>query len=360
MRLLPEASLRWQVPTTRLKTYKHNPPILHTHYSGSHCQHVGHDTTRQAQKSSVIYLEASDDELDETLGVDLAIVHADDDDSDVDMTFGSHKTAHAIKKRKALKKAKEPAIPKKIEKPFPFEKLPAEFRDYIYELALTDENGLTLISKTKKYRRTAGPGAIVERDNRGWFHSRRRCRHRRLEATPRAVLSPALLAVSKQIHADGVNYLYHQPIVVEDTYALHNFVAAIGSNRARVTDLTIKGWGDSRGARKTMNFCRFTLLAGCTNLKKLYLDCTIGWRRHPEGLARQLYRDGVYFFEAYGAANGSKGAAVEILELSDENHGKVHRWGGADTSSSEAEKEAEKDVHEERCQAELKKLLGCA
>ncbi|KAK0306412.1 hypothetical protein LTR01_006270 [Friedmanniomyces endolithicus] len=324
------------------------------------------------KRAQVSYLDDGDAELDEMLGVDVATVPADDDDSDVDMSFGSHKTAHAIKKRKAVsravKKAKEPAKPKKNEKPFPFTLLPAELRDHIYELALTDENGLILVSKTKKYRRTVGPGAIVDRENRGWFYSRRRARHRALiqsqsqhsqKAPARAVLLPALLAVNKQIHAEGVNYLYQQPIVVEDTYALHGFLAAIGSNRARVTDLTIKGWGDSRGARKMMNFCSFTLLADCTNLKKLFLDCAIGWRRHPEGLARQLYRDGVYFFQAYGAANGSKGAAVDILELNDENHGKVERWGAAAASSSEAQKEAEKDEHKEKCRAELKKLLGC-
>ncbi|KAK1090034.1 hypothetical protein LTR48_009097, partial [Friedmanniomyces endolithicus] len=173
-------------------------------------------------------------------------------------------------------------------KPFPFTLLPPELRDYIYELALTDEAGVTLISKTKNYRRTVAPGAILDKDNGGYYGGRRRIRRLAFRQSQsqsqsqgsqgeptRAILSPALLAVSKQIHAEGINFLYQNRIIVEDTYALHGFLATIGSNRSRVTDLTVRGWGNSRGAHKAMNFCSFTLLAGCTNLKKLYLDCAL-------------------------------------------------------------------------------------
>ncbi|KAK0827605.1 hypothetical protein LTR03_016819 [Friedmanniomyces endolithicus] len=337
------------------------------------------------KRAQVSYLDDGDEELEEMLGVDVATVPAVDDDSDVDMSFGSHKlyrsststplpintltvpqNPHAIKRRKVAKKVKAPAKPKKNQKPFPFTLLPPELRDYIYELALTDEAGVTLISKTKNYRRTVAPGSIVDRDNGGYYGGRRRIRRLAFRQSQsqsqsqgsqgeptRAILSPALLAVSKQIHAEGINFLYQNRIIVEDTYALHGFLATIGSNRSRVTDLTVRGWGNSRGAHKAMNFCSFTLLAGCTNLKKLYLDCALGWRRDIRGLARQLYRDGVYFFEAYGLANGSKSAGVEIVELNETNFDIHKGYQGRDTSSPE------KDEFKEKCQAELKRLLGC-
>ncbi|KAK0911790.1 hypothetical protein LTR02_003190 [Friedmanniomyces endolithicus] len=336
------------------------------------------------KRAQVSYLDDGDEELDEMLDVDVNTVHAaDDDDSDVYMSFGSHKVyksststplpidtltvprnPRAIKRRKVAKKAKAPAKPKKTQKPFPFTLLPPELRDYIYELALTDEAGVTLISKTKNYRRTVAPGSIVDKDNGGYYGGRRRIRRLAFRQSQsqsqgsqgeptRAVLSPALLAVSKQIHAEGINFLYQNRIIVEDTYALHGFLATIGSQRSRVTDLTVRGWGSSRGAHKAMNFCSFTLLAGCTNLKKLYLDCALGWRRDIRGLARQLYRDGVYFFEAYGLANGSKSAGVEIVELNDTNFDIHKGYQGRETTSPE------KDEFKEKCQAELKRLLGC-
>ncbi|TKA60855.1 hypothetical protein B0A55_11773 [Friedmanniomyces simplex] len=314
------------------------------------------------KRAQDLYLDDGDDEFDEVLGVQAALADVDDDDSDVDMSYGSHKNPRAVKKRKVAKKAKGAAKPKKNEKPFPFTRLPAELRDHIYELALTDDDGITLISKTKHYRRTVGPGPIVDNDNGGWHYDRRRRRRHAIRLSQsqesqgppaRNGLTPALLAVSKQLHAEGINYLYQQSIILEDTYALHSFLATIGSNRLRVTDLTVKAWGTSRGAHKAMNFCSFTLLAGCTTLKKLFLDCTLGWRRDPKGLARQIYRDGLYFLEAYGAANGGKGAAVDILELSDANYDKTQGWARNQTVLPE------KDGFKEQCQGELKRLLGC-
>ncbi|KAK1027070.1 hypothetical protein LTR33_017533, partial [Friedmanniomyces endolithicus] len=129
------------------------------------------------KRAQVSYLDDGDEELDEMLDVDVNTVHAaDDDDSDVYMSFGSHKNPRAIKRRKVAKKAKAPAKPKKTQKPFPFTLLPPELRDYIYELALTDEAGVTLISKTKNYRRTVAPGSIVDKDNGGYYGGRRRIR----------------------------------------------------------------------------------------------------------------------------------------------------------------------------------------
>ncbi|KAK1091492.1 hypothetical protein LTR48_006210, partial [Friedmanniomyces endolithicus] len=44
------------------------------------------------KRAQVSYLDDGDEEFDEMLGVDIDTVHAAaDDDSDVDMSFGSHK-----------------------------------------------------------------------------------------------------------------------------------------------------------------------------------------------------------------------------------------------------------------------------
>ena len=167
-------------------------------------------------------------------------------------------------------------------------------------------------------------------------------------------LSPDLLAVSKQIQSEAVGYLYKQPIILEDTVALHTFLAAIGpSNRLQVTDLTVNAWGTGRGTHKAMNVAALTILAGCTNLKSIYLDCRIGWVRAPKQLALQLYRDGHYFFEAYGAANGRKDAAVDVLQLSECNYDRTNYYSwrmSADSLPASAE-------FKTQFQAELRKVL---
>ncbi|KAK3622651.1 hypothetical protein LTR56_014307 [Elasticomyces elasticus] len=311
------------------------------------------------KRAQVSYLD-EDDELDELLEIRERFADVVDDESDDDLSFGSHKDPQAIKKRKAAKRAKKsPGITKskKNEKTFPFERLPPELRDQIYELALTDENGITLVAKTNQYRRTVKRGTITE--NGGYGRRRRRYWQQPSQSQSQATqpaatraLCPALLAVSKQLHAEGVNYLYQQEIVLEDTYALHSFLATIGSNRSRLTDLTVKTWG-SGGTHKAMNFCSFTLLGNCTNLQTLFLDCSIGWQRNPKGLARQLYRDGVYFFEQFGAANGAKDAAVDILELNDTNFDSGRGYWRRRNDPA-----LEKDDFKDQCHAELRKLLA--
>ncbi|KAK5682150.1 hypothetical protein LTS10_005275 [Elasticomyces elasticus] len=316
------------------------------------------------KRAQVSYLDQND-ELDELLDIQEPFADIVDDESDDDLTFGSHKNPQAIKKRKAAKRAKaskSSTKSKKNEKPFPFERLPPELRDQIYELALTNDDGITLVSKTHNYRRTVGPGPIAN-DDGSWLslnHRQRRAlqqsqsQSQGADGPPtRKVLSPALLAVSKQLHAEGINYLYQQTIILEDTYALHSFLGVIGRNRSRVTDLTIKGWGNGRGTHKAMNFCSLTLLAGCTNLQFLEFDCSIHWRSSATLLARQLYRDGYHFLEAYGAANGARDAAVEILELRDLKIDAKRPWNYRGSS------ESDNDKFNEEFQAELRKLLGC-
>lgn len=256
------------------------------------------------------------------------------------------KTANPNKQKTSPKKRVRFTIPKpkKADKPFPFLALPAELRDVIYELALVEPEGLTLVSKTKSYRRTIGRGVVYKTDASGY-------------STQEIVeqsgdLVPNLLAVNKQIHAEAIGYLYQQPIILHDTMALHTFIAAIGTNRLQLTDLVVRGWGCGRGAHKASNVAALTLLAGCTNLKSLDLDCNIGWSRTPKQLARQLYRDGHYFFEAYGAANGSKDAALKVLKV-----GKMNCSARWHSSSQDLSQDGKHSRFDAKFEEEMRKLL---
>lgn len=110
--------------------------------------------------------------------------------------------------------------------------------------------------------------------------------------------------------------MYKQPIVLEDTMALHNFLATIGQlNKLALTELIVKEWGHGNGINKAMNYTALTALSACNNLRKLYLDCAIdGYQQSPQKLAKRIYMDGHHFFDKYGAANGARDAAVDVLE----------------------------------------------
>lgn len=206
----------------------------------------------------------------------------------------------------------------KQKKSFPFLNLPPELRDYIYELSLTAPEGLTLVSKTKSFRRTVGRGLVYDPELTLGYHTGRGTIISPAEQWNQLI--PNLLGVSKQIHSEAVGYLYKQPIILEDTMAMHTFLTGIGqSNRLVLSDVVVKDWGCGRGVHKAMNVAALSLLSTCTNLQKLHFDCQIGDRRIPKHLARQIFRDGHYFLEAFGAVHGKKDAAVDILQLKDCN-----------------------------------------
>lgn len=258
-------------------------------------------------------------------------------------------------------------------KPFPFLSLPAELRNVIYTQALIDPKGVFLVSKTKAFRRIVCRANPDDSPSRA-YRSRRRYRHYHLtggqisesqradEASPPTVvpLVPALLATCRQIRDEAQGLFYKQRITVEDTTALHTFLASIGpGNRGLLDDLTVKGWGWSK-AHKALNHPAMSMLAaGVLNLSRLYFDCEVGWRwtrtldAHLKGLARQIYRDGFHWFEAVGAAKGSKGAAVEIIEFAERNLARSHY------RSEQQHDEAEQEKAMTVVRAELRRLLGC-
>jgi hypothetical protein len=140
--------------------------------------------------------------------------------------------------------------------------------------------------------------------------------------------------------------------VLEDTTALHSFLATIGPrNSVLLADVTIKAWGYSK-AHKALNHPAFTLLVNAVNLRRLHLDCRLHWRSNPKSVAMQVYRDGFHWLEAVGVAKGKFDAAVEIIELLPDSLNS--RWYGAGSGGPA------KPSHEEQMKLfrnELTKLL---
>ncbi|KXT10795.1 hypothetical protein AC579_2977 [Pseudocercospora musae] len=259
---------------------------------------------------------------------DEHLVHGDPDD----LAFGT-KRGRGVKRR-AIKKAKK-TLPKKEkkQKPFRFLHLPPELRDEIYELALVEPNGLTIVSQTKNSRRTVTRGAISITDAKHYYG---KTRHRRwywirnddseisIESHQDRKLIPSLLAVNQQIRVEASSFLYKQEIVVSDTTALLQFVATIGPyNRKLINDIVVRGWGVGRSVTRGHNFSSLTALAECTNLDSLYFDCDVGhyYQREHKKLARQIYRDGHFFLEAYATANGLD-AALKVVQFSERQFAK--------------------------------------
>ncbi|CZT25700.1 uncharacterized protein RCC_11369 [Ramularia collo-cygni] len=93
--------------------------------------------------------------------------HRDDglDSNDLDGSFNGHSNGKQSKKAKVAPKAKET----KPIKPFRFLDLPAELRDQICGLALTEHSGITLVSTTRGNRHTVRRCGITLQE--GTHHS---------------------------------------------------------------------------------------------------------------------------------------------------------------------------------------------
>jgi hypothetical protein len=193
--------------------------------------------------------------------------------------------------------------------------LPPELRDMIYEMALTDSDGISIVSTTKTYRRTVC--RTTSENMEGCRYRQRGSRHRvPKDGTAPKQLVPNLLAVSKQIHNETINILYGHDFVFTDTDALHRFLTVIGvRNQKRLHSIDVQDFCTGRRTA-AINHCAFMALAGATNLKSLILS-NEEFRHYssPKGLARGLYSNTHFFLEAYGAANGRMDAAIDIIEM---------------------------------------------
>lgn len=237
----------------------------------------------------------------------------------------------------------------KKEKSFRFLDLPAELRDMIYELTLADANGVSIAGFQSGYRRIARRGPVYPPE--AYSHGRRSRypKHGEPELCPISTeFVPALLAVNKQINAEAINYLYGHDFIFENTTALHSFLAPMSlRTQQRISSVEIMAWSRS-GEKQGHNYSGLTLLSGATNLKSLRIACNVSyWSNQPGRIAARIYRDAHWFFEAYGAANGRKDAAVDILELDESNFVSWYR-----------SQPVEMSVLVERFKVSLRGLLG--
>lgn len=238
--------------------------------------------------------------------------------------------------------------------------LPAELRDMIYEIVLCDPNGISLVSKTKACRRTVRRGRVYDSEDGSYWHGRRRIPSPDSpdSAIKSTTLIPNILAVSKQIREEAINCLYNQDFVFEDTVALHRFLATIGlCNQQRLLNIEIKAFATGR---RTMpvNYCAFALLANATNLKSVKISRHHSWRyRSPSNHAKGLYRDAHSFMEAFGDAHGRKDAAVDIIDITQDNFDNYDRFTYRRNRSSERE-DLSPSENQDVFRAELRRLLG--
>jgi hypothetical protein len=130
-----------------------------------------------------------------------------------------------------------------------------------------------------------------------------------------AILVPSLLAVNKQIHREGRDFLYGNDFVFADTLALYAFMINIGpASASSLKRMHLLGWGRNRTMKAYNNAC-FSVLIWASGLEKFCIKTTLGWRDEAASAARQLYRDAFPWLEAVGNAKGRFDAAIDILEM---------------------------------------------
>ena len=168
-------------------------------------------------------------------------------------------------------------------------------------------------------------------------------------------LVPNLLALNHQVHAETYPILYGGNVfALDDTTALYSFCANIGpKNCAALRELTIKEFGYST-AHKALNHPAFTIMASAINLTRLHLDCLV----HPWGgqqhMARKFFSDAHHWLEAVGSARGRRDAAVDIIDLGQQNFRSPFNSGTQSGQQADLSKPQEMI---EKFQSELRKLL---
>jgi len=206
------------------------------------------------------------------------------------------------------------------QKTFNFMELPGELKNKIYDQALKHHKPIILVTKTRQHRHIVqfGKDHDFERGTARphWGYMVHKVPYRPATPITKPFIVPGLLAVSRQVYAEAQPILYGGNVfILKDPAVLHTFCAKIGPrNCAALKELVLKEYGYS-GVSKAMNHAAFTMLAsaGAVNLNRLHLDCEV----HAGGgklLARQMMRDGHFWFEAVGAAKGKRDAAIAMLD----------------------------------------------
>lgn len=269
------------------------------------------------------------------------------------------------RRKRTTKKLKSSApLAKHKDKPtFPFLELPAELRNKIYEYCLVEPEDLTLVSKTKDYRRLAVRGQFRNMTNKS-FYSRRRARRRVAKADDgeeehHQELRPALLGVNRQVYGEAGMYLYGQTIHAEDTKTLHTFISSIGTGgRQKLREVVVHEWGQGRSTHKSMNHAGLTALYGCTNLERVTLDCRISDHLDSAAkVARQMYRDGFLWMEAVGSYKGKFDAVLDIVELHESNFG-LHECSKSHSEDEVKKNKDDVERNKDLYRKEVRRLLS--
>ncbi|KAJ9636421.1 hypothetical protein H2199_008096 [Coniosporium tulheliwenetii] len=83
-----------------------------------------------------------------------------------------------------------------------------------------------------------------------------------------------------------------------------------------VDNITLESFIHSRSVHRHCNHSSFTMLIGCTNLKRVRLGRgVISWGRNTARMANHFYREAHYWLEVVGQQKGHKQAAVDLIEF---------------------------------------------
>ncbi|KAF1936425.1 hypothetical protein EJ02DRAFT_459542 [Clathrospora elynae] len=223
--------------------------------------------------------------------------------------------------RPQLKKSKATTVSRPLSKRkiFPFMQLPAEIRNLIYGYALIDPFGIHLVGKFIHKRRTVERISAECQDKVSRYQRRTNIMSKfRAQYENYASLVPSLLAVSKQVHREGLDILYSNEFIMADSFALYAFLINLGPAKAKhLKTIRLMGWGYGR-TMKAYNHSCFAVLVYATNITALHIDAEADWYSAVKRGADQIYRDLFPWLEAVGIAKGKFDAAVDVLHLGDE------------------------------------------
>ncbi|KAK8123701.1 hypothetical protein PG999_003619 [Apiospora kogelbergensis] len=321
------------------------------------------------KRTTVSYAET--DLIDHVLSeVENGDQEEEDVDTDDDGEFGKRQ-----KKRKRVAKPK----PQKKQKPFPFQSLPAELRNTIFALALTDpRGGVHLEAKSRAHRRVArhcdpfwgysSIYAVSETNNPDPSEL--------LQQWDRGELTPALLATSKAVYAEAAPILYGgQRFVARDGFALMAFLMGLRPETvARLRHVAVHDWADTRSHTSTNLPAVAMLRDASAALERLEIHTPFIGRqiRYPRHiyynkdrlvtpvirLARKIYRDCHPLLYAVMRARGLDAAADVVKPAKQEWESLIELDKNNNTSATPPDEKAEVERLKGLYAEELRRLLA--
>ncbi|KAI5269376.1 hypothetical protein E4T47_07171 [Aureobasidium subglaciale] len=234
---------------------------------------------------------------------------------------------------KAKRESKRKESKSKKDVSFPFMDLPPEIRTMIYKLlleeSLTELNFITQLGTQKLQRGHLQKRPPTSRATKGLDIIRPRAKDKDITR-----FHPAILRVSKFIHAEALSILYRQPFYFEHPVAMKQFLLVIHStNRLLVERIILRGW-DWQCVKSWRDALEpaFDRLVSARNLKSLRLERRV--QSNNEGvldrthlpLEYQIYPPNRFVHAAKFWAQSldevkGKGTASSILSFSDINFG---------------------------------------